>query len=308
MKRSIAIGLAAIILLFPLSGCGGNKNSGTTGSFGDAAAAATGSGNSSSAGMGMAATAPGLTQSAETAPPETNDTAHTSDPASAESPAPSAAAAAEPSVSSEASGNETVTPASAGTGSNSPEPAPSAATAAKPTALSGAASSAGDVSPSPSAVPSASGEQANNKTDKAPEAAPSAAVKAQVPVSSSGPPQIGWNDFFDDDKQTTPSNAFWDLSEDKAKVQIKGFMGEVLSIEGNWFLLIPEPGAECPFDNGDETYWNKIMIVFMPEGSKLRYTSSALQVTGRLDVGVKVDESGYKTMFRLYDAKFEEIE
>lgn len=120
-----------------------------------------------------------------------------------------------------------------------------------------------------------------------------------------GPQTISWSGFFDGEDQTTPSEQFWDLSG--STVTIKGFMGEVLSFEKNWFLLIPEPGAECPFDNGDETYWNKIMIVFVPDDVKLRYKSEPLQVTGRLDVGIKIDESGYKTMFRLYDAKFKEI-
>ena len=125
--------------------------------------------------------------------------------------------------------------------------------------------------------------------------------------TNNGLPQLTWDDFFDHGDQTTPSNWFWELSEAKATVQITGFMGEVLSLDKNWFLLIPEPGAECPFDNGDETYWNKIMIVFVKDGTKLRYTSKPLKLTGRLDVGVKVDESGYKTMFRLYDAKYEEL-
>jgi len=84
-------------------------------------------------------------------------------------------------------------------------------------------------------------------------------------------------------------------------------MGEVLSFDKHWFLLIPAPGAECPFDNGDETYWNKIMMVFVPSDTKLRYTSGALELTGTLDVGIKIDESGYKTMFRLYDTSFKEI-
>lgn len=121
-------------------------------------------------------------------------------------------------------------------------------------------------------------------------------------VASTGNTAIDWNGFFDGGDQTRPSEQFWDISGQQ--VTIKGFMGEVLSFENNWFLLIPEPGAECPFDNGDETYWNKIMIVFVPEGSKLRYTSGPLEISGRLDVGIKIDESGYKTMFRLYDASF----
>lgn len=117
--------------------------------------------------------------------------------------------------------------------------------------------------------------------------------------------EINWTEFFDNDKQDKPSEKFWDMSG--KTVQIKGFMGEVLSFDNHWFLLIPKPGAECPFDNGDETYWNKIMIVFVPDNVKLRYTSGPLLITGKLDVGVKLDESGYKTMFRLYDASFEKI-
>ncbi|OBZ16627.1 hypothetical protein [Bacillus sp. FJAT-26390] len=122
---------------------------------------------------------------------------------------------------------------------------------------------------------------------------------------NNGSAEISWSKFFDNEDQTTPSDQFWDLSG--SNVEINGYMGEVLSFENNWFLLIPKPGAECPFDNGDETYWNKIMIVFVPEGTKLRHHTGPLKISGRLDVGIKIDESGYKTMFRLYDASFEEI-
>lgn len=159
----------------------------------------------------------------------------------------------------------------------------------------------------------ASGE-AEKKADK--QAADSSNKKAEASAKTThsptaaadkktGPQPIGWSEFFDGEDQTTPSERFWDLSG--STVTIKGFMGEVLSFEKNWFLLIPEPGAECPFDNGDETYWNKIMIVFVPDDVKLRYKPEPLQITGRLDVGIKIDESGYKTMFRLYDASFKEI-
>ncbi|WP_410512525.1 hypothetical protein PaeBR_21565 [Paenibacillus sp. BR2-3] len=150
------------------------------------------------------------------------------------------------------------------------------------------------------------------KAAAAPTAKPTSTPKPVVSAASSAHPDlsgitgIGWSDFFDGEDQTKPSERFWDLHG--SKVTIKGFMGEVLSFEKNWFLLIPEPGAECPFDNGDETYWNKIMIVFVPDDVKLRYKSGPLQITGRLDVGIKIDDSGYKTMFRLYDASFKEIE
>ncbi|MNI16881.1 hypothetical protein D3C73_702300 [compost metagenome] len=124
-------------------------------------------------------------------------------------------------------------------------------------------------------------------------------------AASTSSNELSWSEFFDSEAQDTPSDKFWDLNG--KKVEIKGYMGEVLSFEKHWFLLIPEPGAECPFDNGDETYWNKIMMVFMPASDSSRYVSGPLKITGKLDVGIKIDESGYKTMFRLYDAKFEKI-
>ncbi|WP_251037715.1 hypothetical protein [Paenibacillus albidus] len=162
--------------------------------------------------------------------------------------------------------------------------------------------------PSPVSASGAKSDAVEKKSPPAPTAtvqpaaSPSQDVQSQNAPSADGPPAIEWGGFFDGSDQTRPSEQFWDLSG--SEVTIKGFMGEVLSFEKNWFLLIPEPGAECPFDNGDETYWNKIMIVFVPEGSKLRHTSDPLQIKGRLDVGIKIDESGYKTMFRLYDASF----
>ncbi|MBP2109864.1 hypothetical protein [Paenibacillus silagei] len=207
-------------------------------------------------------------------------------------PSPSPTAAPVGTATRKPSGkNVTITPSPAASSSvQSPRPA----AASKGTGESSAeaepvkAGSAPALSVSPSPSPSAAAEAAST-----------------VSAASTGNKAIDWNGFFDGDDQTRPSEHFWDLSGQQ--VTIKGFMGEVLSFEKNWFLLIPEPGAECPFDNGDETYWNKIMIVFVPEGSKLRYTSGPLEISGRLDVGIKIDESGYKTMFRLYDASFKSL-
>ncbi|NOU68068.1 hypothetical protein GC096_28975 [Paenibacillus sp. LMG 31461] len=181
------------------------------------------------------------------------------------------------------------------------------------------------VNPSPSAAVQKAAESVspNAVPSVPPTASPQAQIESGKPIAAEAttkPPEpvttppakqqqlsneLKWDEFFDSDKQDTPSNKFWDLNG--KTVQIKGFMGEVLSFDKHWFLLIPKPGAECPFDNGDETYWNKIMIVYVPDSVKLRYTSGPLQLTGRLDVGIKLDESGYKTMFRLYDASFEKI-
>ncbi|WP_052380304.1 hypothetical protein [Paenibacillus camerounensis] len=195
---------------------------------------------------------------------------------------------------------ESITPGTPG-----PAAAPASAEAA---AQVPAGKSGGNVSGTAAALPS-SVPVSQPAASASPGVSPvqSAAAAAEIPAASAmeGLTSIDWNGFFDGGDQTRPSEYFWDLSG--SKVKIKGFMGEVLSFEKNWFLLIPEPGAECPFDNGDETYWNKIMIVFVPAGDKLRYTSGPLEITGRLDVGIKIDESGYKTMFRLYDASYKSL-
>ncbi|KRE74988.1 hypothetical protein [Paenibacillus sp. Soil750] len=179
---------------------------------------------------------------------------------------------------------------------------PSPSAAVQSVTASASSNAAPSIVPTPS--PRAQIESGNSSTgvvtSKPPE--PITALPAKQQQLSN---ELKWDEFFDSDKQDTPSNKFWDLNG--KTVQIKGFMGEVLSFDKHWFLLIPKPGAECPFDNGDETYWNKIMIVYVPDSMKLRYTSGPLQLTGRLDVGIKLDESGYKTMFRLYDASFEKI-
>jgi hypothetical protein len=145
-------------------------------------------------------------------------------------------------------------------------------------------------------------DQEESSEASSPEQAVDSVEKSNISYEKN---QIFWDDFFDNEKQDTPSDKFWDLKG--KQVTIDGFMGEVLSLEGGWFLLIPEPGAECPFDNGDESYWNKIMIVFVKDADGLRFTEGPLRIKGELDVGIKVDESNYKTMFRLYDAKFERM-
>ncbi|WP_277713185.1 hypothetical protein [Paenibacillus mucilaginosus] len=217
-------------------------------------------------------------------------------PAAAE-PAPAAEAPSAAAATAPAPAAPAAAPAAAAAAAGEPPPAAAKGEPAACRPSRAPAPAAGELTPPPAASPAA-GKAAPAPAGAAPAAAP-------APAKTSGPPVIGWDEFFDNDKQTTPSNKFWDLSG--KTVEIKGYMGEVLSMENHWFLLIPEPGAECPFDNGDETYWNRIMIVFVPEDVKLRYTQGPLKITGRLDVGIKVDESGYKTMFRLYDAQFEKM-
>lgn len=164
--------------------------------------------------------------------------------------------------------------------------------------------------PPPSVSPAAASAKTTASPRRVPDAmTPGAAAPSATTGSTLSPAEgvveIGWAEFFDDERQDRPSEKFWTLSEQRRTVVLRGFMGEVFSFEKRWFLLIPAPGAECPFDNGDGTYWNKIVIVFPSPKTPIRFIAGPLIVVGRLDVGVKIDESGYKTMFRLYDAAVE---
>ncbi len=137
------------------------------------------------------------------------------------------------------------------------------------------------------------------------ETAKTAQANSSQTIENEDEIKITWDDFFDEDRQTEPSKKFWQLKGET--VELKGWMGEVLSLSQGWFLLIPAPGADCPFCSEDESYWNEIMIVFVEDKKELRHTNEPLLVRGRLDVGIKIDESNYKTMFRLYDATFETL-
>ncbi len=298
---------AAVISILLLQACGQDKaDEGSGESFASAAEA---SGSSDILAAAEATAAPQA--SAEASPVGENSPA-VENAAVTPGPALTEAQTAVPSDASAPAAEDKVPP----TSKPSSKPSASAAAVTQKPAKKTAGSISGAASSAPTHGANSAEAKVPGKDSAGPESAQASSVPAASPpqsanvanpvvASSSGNTNINWNEFFDGSDQTRPSERFWDLSG--SKVTIKGFMGEVLSFEKNWFLLIPEPGAECPFDNGDETYWNKIMIVFVPEGSKLRYTSGPLEISGRLDVGIKIDESGYKTMFRLYDASFKSL-
>ncbi|WP_238650993.1 hypothetical protein [Paenibacillus piscarius] len=307
----------AVLSLLLLQACG--QNSAAEGSGEAFAAAAEASPEANGLTQAQASASPAPQASAEapevTAQPSTvPDKASGTPVALQPSPLPSPASSAEP----VAETAQAIRKPSGTAEGSAPSPAASAAatTTRQPASAKDGARKTSEATATPAAkaiataiatkAPKATPAPATAASPSAPAgpSAPAKVAKAAEAVSA-GRTEINWNGFFDGDDQTRPSEHFWDLSGQQ--VTIKGFMGEVLSFEKNWFLLIPEPGAECPFDNGDETYWNKIMIVFVPEGSKLRYTSGPLEISGRLDVGIKIDESGYKTMFRLYDASFKSL-
>lgn len=113
---------------------------------------------------------------------------------------------------------------------------------------------------------------------------------------------ITWDTFFDNNLQNEPSEHFRSLNG--KKVELVGFMGEALDFKGGWFILIEKDDGECPFCSVDESFWNKVMVVFVENKNYLRNIPGPVKVTGTLDVGVREDETGYKTMFRIYHTQF----
>ncbi|TYS17682.1 hypothetical protein FZC78_07420 [Rossellomorea vietnamensis] len=136
------------------------------------------------------------------------------------------------------------------------------------------------------------------------ETAPSDTVKEDPikPDTSGSIPVITWQDFFDDSSQSEPSEKLKALNGQKVK--ITGFMGDALDFKGGWFLMIETDGGDCPFCSADESYWNKVMVIFAKNKNYLRNIPGGVEAEGILDVGIKEDETGYNTMFRLYDAEF----
>ncbi len=113
---------------------------------------------------------------------------------------------------------------------------------------------------------------------------------------------IQWEDFFDTEAQNEPSAKFKKL--DGKKVELIGYMGDGLSISDGWFLMIKTQNGDCPFCSADESYWNEVMVIYVKNKNYLRNIQGKVKVTGTLDVGVRKDETGYKTMFRLYHTDF----
>jgi hypothetical protein len=92
------------------------------------------------------------------------------------------------------------------------------------------------------------------------------------------------------------------LQELKGKqVELLAYMAPVLPNDGSFFLAIKDPFGECPFCSNSFD-WAGITTVFVKKGIRQEYLGGAVRIVGRLDVGKKVDESGFDSYVRIYDA------
>ncbi|SMB96892.1 hypothetical protein [Deinococcus hopiensis] len=85
------------------------------------------------------------------------------------------------------------------------------------------------------------------------------------------------------------------------QVSMQGYMAPPLKPKLDFFVLTRQPMATCPFCTTAADWPADIVLVIMPRGQELDPTTRGLQVTGRLDIGVKRDEeTGFVSLVRLY--------
>lgn len=92
------------------------------------------------------------------------------------------------------------------------------------------------------------------------------------------------------------------------KVEMKGYMAPPLKPKLDFFVLTRQPLAMCPFCTTAADWPPDIVLVIMPDGNELSPSTGALEVTGRLEVGIKRDdETGFVSLVRLYADGVKEI-
>ncbi|GGO26851.1 hypothetical protein [Deinococcus humi] len=84
-------------------------------------------------------------------------------------------------------------------------------------------------------------------------------------------------------------------------IQMTGYMAPPLKPKLDFFVLTREPMSTCPFCTTAADWPADIVLVIMPPGRELEPTTRGLNVTGRLEIGVKRDaETGFVSLVRLY--------
>lgn len=88
------------------------------------------------------------------------------------------------------------------------------------------------------------------------------------------------------------------------QVELLGFMDGILPRDGMYFMIIKEPTFLCPFHTTSFD-WAGFAAVFLRRATE--YMDGPIRVSGRLDVGRKLDEMGLESYVRIYDATVERV-
>jgi hypothetical protein len=85
------------------------------------------------------------------------------------------------------------------------------------------------------------------------------------------------------------------------QASMTGFMAPPLKPKLDFFVLTKAPMSSCPFCSTAADWPPDIVLVIMPDGRTLTPSTGALRVSGRLEYGVKKDETtGFVSLVRLY--------
>lgn len=90
------------------------------------------------------------------------------------------------------------------------------------------------------------------------------------------------------------------------RVVMRGWMAPPLKPKLDFFVLTKAPLATCPFCSTAADWPPDIVLVIMPKGREAEPTTKRIQVTGRLEVGIKTDEdTGFVSLVRIYAEQVE---
>ncbi|MBE3598379.1 MAG: hypothetical protein IMX02_06145 [Limnochordaceae bacterium] len=89
-------------------------------------------------------------------------------------------------------------------------------------------------------------------------------------------------------------------------VTMVGYMAPPVKPKFTFFVLTRVPLTVCPFCSSDADWPADIVLVLLPKGQETLPTSSALRVTGRLEVGSHTDpETGFVSQVRILADRIE---
>ncbi|GGJ32238.1 hypothetical protein [Deinococcus roseus] len=92
------------------------------------------------------------------------------------------------------------------------------------------------------------------------------------------------------------------------QVKMVGYMAPPLKPKLDFFVLTRTPMATCPFCTTAADWPPDIVLVIMPEGKELDPSTRKLEVTGKLEVGIKEDpQTGFVSLVRIYAKQVKEL-
>ncbi len=96
------------------------------------------------------------------------------------------------------------------------------------------------------------------------------------------------------------------LAANGKRVEMLGYMAPPLKSEIDFFVLSSTPLSICPFCSSAADWPSDIVLVLMRNGKSAPFSTAAMRVRGRLELGVKEDpETGFVSLIRIYADELE---